>query len=221
MQQSYQVIDRNGWKRDMHCRIFENSVEPQYCISFELDITEFLRGCRALEYSFTLAMIYAVTECASETEEFRYRFLDGKVVLYNRIHTSFTYLEKDEELFKVVNVPMQDSMEAYIEAARKAAEAQKEYFTGPLGNDVYSFSPLPWIFYTHISHTNAGRQGNAVPLFDWGKYLQRDEKTILPFSVQVHHSFVDGVHVGKFAERLQNYLDTYFLLYYNEKNNRR
>lgn len=221
MQRSYQIIDRDGWKRDMHCRIFENSVEPQYCISFELDITEFLRGCREQGYSFTFAMIYAAASCANETEEFRYRFLDGEVVLYDRIHTSFTYLEKGEELFKVVNVPMQNSMGAYVHAALETAKAQKDYFTGPLGNDVYSFSPLPWISYTHISHTNAGRKGNAVPLIDWGKYSERDGKIVLPFSVQVHHSFVDGVHVGKFAGRLQNYLDTCFLLYYNDKNNRR
>lgn len=30
---------------------------------------------------------------------------------------------------------------------------------------------------------------------------------MLPFSVQVHHSFVDGVHIGKLNELLQNYLD--------------
>ena len=84
MQRSYQIIDRDRWKRDMHCRIFENSVEPQYCISFELDITEFLRGVPEQGYSFTFAMIYAAASCANETEEFRYRFLDGEVVLYDR-----------------------------------------------------------------------------------------------------------------------------------------
>ncbi len=133
MQRSYQIIDRDRWKRDMHCRIFENSVEPQYCISFELDITEFLRGCREQGYSFTFAMIYAAASCANETEEFRYRFLDGEVVLYDRIHTSFTYLEKGEELFKVVNVPMQKSMEAYVHAAHETAKAQKIIL------------PVPWV----------------------------------------------------------------------------
>lgn len=40
-----------------------------------------------------------------------------------------------------------------------------------------------------------------------GKYFIRNQKVILPFSVQVHHSFVDGVHIGKLANALQNYLD--------------
>ena len=47
-------------------------------------------------------------------------------------------------------------------------------------------------------------------MIDWGKYFVRGEKVMLPFSVQVHHSFVDGVHIGKLANLLQGYLD-YFV----------
>ncbi|MEL7568599.1 MAG: CatA-like O-acetyltransferase [Dehalobacterium sp.] len=32
---------------------------------------------------------------------------------------------------------------------------------------------------------------------------------MLPFSVQVHHSFVDGIHIGKLANSLQNYLNRF------------
>jgi len=39
----YQVIDRKTWKRNMHCQIFQDSLELQYCISLELDITNFLK----------------------------------------------------------------------------------------------------------------------------------------------------------------------------------
>lgn len=98
-------------------------------------------------------------------------------------------------------------MEAYAAAAAKAAEEQTEYFTGPLGNDVFQFSSMPWVTYTHISHTNSGKKDNATPLFDWGKYFEREGRILLPFSVQAHHSFVDGLHVGKLAEKLQHYLN--------------
>ena len=46
-----------------------------------------------------------------------------------------------------------------------------------------------------------------MPLFDWGKFYERDGRVLLPFSVQVHHSFVDGIHIGQFAEILQDYLN--------------
>lgn len=206
---SYKVIDVTTWKRTLHCQIFRNSIEPSYCVTFELDITDFLAKVRAMELSFTMALIFVVSKCANEIEEFRYRFVDGQIVLYDKIDTAFTYMDKDTELFKVVNVEMQATLEEYVAIATQKAVNQKEYFTGPLGNDVFQFSSMPWISYTHISHTNSGKKDNATPLFDWGKFFERDGKWILPFSVQVHHSFVDGIHIGKLADSLQNYLNRF------------
>ncbi|MBV7276888.1 chloramphenicol acetyltransferase [Clostridium thailandense] len=209
MSSPYKEIDEKNWKRRLHCKIFRDSVEPSFCVTFELDITNFLRKIKEKKFSFTMSLIYAASKCANDIEEFRYRFVDGKVVIFDRIDTAFTYLDKETELFKVVNVEMKDTLEQYVITAKKAAVNQKEYFTGPLGNDVFQFSPLPWISYTHISHTNSGKKDNATPLFDWGKYFEKDGKIILPFSVQVHHSFIDGIHIGKLADSLQNYLNEY------------
>lgn len=202
-------IDEKNWKRAMHCQVFRNSVEPAFCVTFELDITNFLNRIREKKYSFTFTMVYSVSVCANQIEEFRYRFVDGDIVLFDQIDTAFTYLNKETELFKVVNVPLTETLEEYVVLAAKTAEEQQEYFTGPLGNDVFQFSPMPWVTYTHISHTNFGKKDNATPLFDWGKYFQRDGRTLLPFSVQAHHSFVDGLHIGKLADTLQAYLDDF------------
>jgi len=204
---NYKEIDEKNWKRAMHCQIFRNSIEPSYCVTFELDITKFLAKVKEKNYSFSMAFIYTVSKCANEIEEFRYRFVDGKIVIFDKIDTAFTYMNKDTELFKVVNVGMKDTLEEYVIAAKETAENQKEYFVGPLGNDVFQFSPCPWVSYTHISHTNSGKKDTATPLFDWGKFFERNGKIILPFSVQVHHSFVDGMHIGKLADSLQNYLN--------------
>ena len=209
MTSPYQIIDEKNWKRAVHCAVFRNSLEPAFCITFELDITNFLYRIKEENYSFTMAMIYAVSKCANEIEEFRYRFIDGQVALFDKINTAFTYLDKETELFKVVNVPMCDTLEEYVPLAVKTAQEQKEYFTGPLGNDVFQFSPMPWVSYTHISHTNSGKKDNATPLFDWGKFFERNEKIILPFSVQAHHSFVDGLHIGKLYESIQKYLNEF------------
>ncbi len=207
MANSYQIIDEKTWARAMHCKVFRNNVEPAFCITFEMDITNFRNMVKKYEISFTLAMVYAVCKCANEIEAFRYRFVDGNIVLFDKIDTAFTYLNKDTELFKVVNVPMVDDLKEYCKLASKIANEQKEYFTGPLGNDVFQCSSIPWITYTHISHTNSGKKDNATPLFDWGKYYKKDGKILIPISVQAHHSFVDGLHIGQFARKLQKYFD--------------
>ena len=206
------VIDELTWDRATHCMIFRNSIEPAFCVTFEADITRFKTTVKEKGLSFTLAMVYAVCKCANEVEALRYRFLDGKVVLYERIDTAFTYLNKETKLFKVVNVPLIDSLPEYVELASKTAESQQEYFTGPLGNDVFQCSPMPWVTYTHISHTNSGNKDNATPLFDWGKYYEKDGRILIPISIQAHHSFVDGIHIGQFTDTLQKFFDEYQIL---------
>jgi chloramphenicol O-acetyltransferase type B len=81
------------------------------------------------------------------------------------------------------------------------------HFTGPVENNVYQFSALPWITFTHISHTDFGNREKAQPIFDWGKYHEREGKLMMPFAAQVHHAFFDGIHIGKLADKLQRYLD--------------
>ena len=191
----------------MHCAIFRNSVEPAFCVTFTADITKFKRMVKEEGLSFTMAMVYAVCKCANDIEAFRYCFVDGQVVLYDRIDTAFTYLNKDTGLFKVVNVPMLDELQEYCELALKTAAEQKEYFTGSLGNDVFQCSPMPWVTYTHISHTNLGKKENATPLFDWGKYYEKGWKDFDPDFSTGTSSFVDGLHIGQFVEQLQRFLN--------------
>lgn len=202
-----QFIDLATWDRAMHYQVFRDSVQPQYCVTFDVDVTNFLAKTKERGYSFTFSFVYAVTKCADQIEAFRCRFVDGKPAIFETINTSFTYLDKATELFKVVNVPMQERIEDYVALAKETEGKQTEYFAAPMGNDIYQFSSFPWVSYTHISHTDSGRKDNATPLFDWGKFYERNGKVLMPFSVQVHHSFVDGVHIGKMAEILQSYLD--------------
>ena len=202
----YKPIDQNTWKRAQHCAVFKNCPFPQYCVTMDLDVTHFYQRVKECNWSFTFAFQYLTAKCANEIEEFRCRFLNGDAVLYNKIHTYFTYLTQDE-LFKVVRVNMQDTMEEYICAASRAVKEQTQYFAGPPENDVFQFSAMPWVAYTHISHTFNGNPQNAIPLFDWGKFEEKNGRKRMPFSVQVHHSFVDGIHIGKLADSLQKALD--------------
>ena len=205
---SYKIIDEKNWSRAIHCAIFRNYTEPSFCVTFEVDVTNFYKAVKAQNLSFTLSMVYAVCKCGNAIENFRYRFVDGAIVLFDKIDTAFTWLNKETELFKVVNVPLTYSLQSYVALAKEIADSQAEYFTASLGNDVFQCSPMPWLTYAHISHTNSGRKDNATPLFDWGKFRAVDGKLLMPLSVQVHHSFVDGLHIGKFADTLQKYLDS-------------
>lgn len=204
---NYKIIDEKTWSRAIHCAIFRNYIEPNFCVTFEVDVTNFYKKIKAQNLSFTLSMVYSVCKCANDIENFRYRFLDDKIVLFDKIDTAFTLLDKNTELFKVVNVPFVENLQDYVKLAKKISDAQKEYFKAPLGNDIFQCSPMNFLTYTHISHTISGKKDISTPIFDWGKFREVEGKLFMPLSVQVHHSFVDGIHIGKFSERLKKYLD--------------
>jgi len=202
-------INLETWDRALHYQIFKDIPQPHYCVTFNLDISNFLPKVKSKGYSFTFALIYAICECANKIENFRYRFVDDKPVVFDTIDTKFTYMNPETELFKMVAVPMQDSMEKYIILAKETAENQKEYFSPCPWKNFYQFSMIPWISFTHVSHTDGGDNKDATPVFNIGKYYDSEEKILLPFSVKVHHSFVDGIHIGKLADNLQNYMDMF------------
>ena len=81
MANTYQIIDEKTWKRAMHCMVFRNSVEPAFCVTFEVDITKFLKLVKEQEYSFTLAMVYAVCKCANAIEELSCLFQFRHIIL--------------------------------------------------------------------------------------------------------------------------------------------
>lgn len=66
MANKYEIIDEKNWNRAMHCAIFRNSIDPAFCVTFEIDITNFLAKVRKKNLSFTLSMVYAVCKCANE-----------------------------------------------------------------------------------------------------------------------------------------------------------
>ena len=40
----------------------------------------------------------------------------------------------------------------------------------------------------------------------WGFDIKQNERTLLPFSVEVHHSLMDGLHVGRYIARIEEML---------------
>lgn len=62
--------------------------------------------------------------------------------MFDKTDTAFTYLNKRTQIFKVINVPMRNTKKEYVELAAHTAEEQKDYFTRPLGNDVFQCLPM-------------------------------------------------------------------------------
>jgi chloramphenicol O-acetyltransferase type A len=207
-------IDTETWERKAHFEFFYRADYPQFNVCMNLDISKFISFVKEKELPFYFAMMFAVMKTVNTIADFRYRIRSGKVVLHDKVHPSFTYLNSKEQsgLFKLVIVDMADNIFDFALNAGEAARNQKEYFppealTGR--DDLIYITCLPWISFTHTSHTISLNRDDSVPRISWGKYFKDGDRLLLPFSVQVNHAVADGYQVGLLVEKLQNYLDNF------------
>ena len=206
-----EYIDMENWKRKEHFKLFHGMDYPHFNICGNLDITHFLQVVKEKKISFYYSMIFAATVVANEIVNFRYRIRDGQVVLHEKIDPSFTYLDAAQgDLFKIVTVKMQDDLFTFVNDAGEKAKKQEEYFhfsNVETRDDLLYITSVPWIAFTSITHAFSMDKNDSAPRVGWGKYFMENDKVLLPLSVQVNHALADGVHVGTYFAKLQEYID--------------
>lgn len=204
------VIDLNRWERTAHFNFFRRMDYPQYNICVNMDITRFLESIKQQDMPFYYAMIFAATHAINEVEEFRYRIRGEQVILHDFVRPSFTDMPVGSDLFKMVTVDMETSMEAFVVKAEEKSRQQQDPFVVrdvEGRDDLIYITCIPWVSFTSLSHTISFNKDDSVPRLAWGKYYNDGNRMLLPFSVQAHHSFVDGIHIGRYVDRLQVYLN--------------
>lgn len=204
-------IDFDTWRRKEHYKFFSGADYPQFNICMNIDITNFLVFVKAKKISFYYGMIYASTFVMNEMEDFRYKIRDGKIILHDTLKPSFIDMDQEDTLFKIVTLDLEEDIITFSNTAKKKSEEQKEYFPklNEIEDDLIYYSCIPWISFTHISNEITINKEDSIPRISWGKYFRNDDKVLLPYSIQVNHSLLDGIHVGKFIQRLQKYLDSF------------
>ena len=205
-----QIIDLQTWERTAHYQFFKRMDYPHYNVCMNIEITNFLRMLESQRLPFYYAMIYAATLAINSAEAFRYRIRGEQVVLHEMVHPSFTDMSEGSDLFKFVTVNMGESLQDFVRTAADVAKNQTEHFVQADGedrDDLIYITCVPWVSFTSLSHTISFNKDDSVPRLAWGKYFQDGEKVLLPFSIQAHHSFVDGIHIGRYVDFLQHYLN--------------
>jgi chloramphenicol O-acetyltransferase type A len=208
------LIEIENWKRKEHFMFFSRMDYPQFNICMDIDVTNFLTFTKSKNLSFYYSMIYASTSVVNLIEDFRYRIRDGKVVLHDKIHPSFTDMnsDKNNDLFKMVTVDLEGDITGFVKKAKEVNASQKEYFRFDKlagRDDLIYITCVPWISFTHISHTITLNRNDSVPRISWGKYYNAGNRILLPFSVQVNHALLDGFHIGKYINDLQSYINDF------------
>jgi len=203
------VIDRETWARREHFALYRVFDHPHFGLSANVDVTAFLPAIRERGGSLTVAMVYVIARAANAIPEFRYRIRGEEVVEHDVVHPGTTILV-NEEMFTFA---MFDYATDYAVFAAKAQEKIAYVREHPSldvdarRDDWLFMTPIPWVSFTSFMHPVHLQPPSSIPLFAWGKFFGDGERLMMPLQAQGHHALMDGLHMGKFYENVQELLD--------------
>ena len=208
---SFRKLDIENWKRKDIYHFFKTYDNPYYNICSKLEVENLYQFCKKENLSFNLALLHSTLLIINNLQEFKLRIEGNEVIEYATINCGSTVLSEDET-FSFCYFNFCESMTEFIENSRKVIDLhlQKKQFD-PRDNvqNLIYFSVLPWINFTSITHAKRFNSGESIPLITFGKLHQIDQVRQIPISVEVNHALVDGIHVGKFLNKLQSFINQF------------
>lgn len=92
---------------------------------------------------------------------------------------------------------------------RPRRPAQTEFITsGPWdGDQLVYFTCLPWFPLTALKNEKDVNPSDSVPRAAWGRWEEEGSRTRLLLSLELNHRLLDGVHVGRFYEALNRWME--------------
>lgn len=202
-------IDLDTWPRRELFEFYRDFDKPYFNVCTRLDVTNLLQElAKHPGVSVALTYHYFILKAANEIEQFRYRLRNGRVLVHDVINGGTT-LMLPNETFTLVYFDYADTFAEFIGPAQRAVEeTKKDGGFRPRHEDDARIhcTTLPWIAFTSFSHARNWRREDSVPKISFGKFIRENDRTLMPFSVEVHHALVDGLHVGRYIERIEEML---------------
>lgn len=202
------TIDLQTWSRREHFKFFNSFDHPHFGLCANVDLTQFLAYIKQNGISFSVAIVYLITRTANAIPEFRYRIRPGAVIEHELVHPSYTILIKDD-LFSFCTLEYMENFPAFAGKAVGQIAFTKEHPAledTPGNDDLLFMTALPWVSFTSFMHPMNLQPADSVPRFAWGKYFEEGGVIKMPLGVQAHHALMDGIHVGRYYEQIQESL---------------
>lgn len=201
-------IDLSTWPRQVQFEFFRNWDYPHFNMCANLDVTRLVPAVKDRNATFTVGLVYAITRVANGIPEFRLRIRGEKVVEHGIVHPSTTILT-DNDLFSFCTMEYSQDFSIFAVEAQERIQLVKlhpEVKNEPGRDDLLYMTAIPWVSFTSFMHPIHLSPVDSMPRFAWGKFFTEESQIKMPLSVQAHHALMDGIHVGKFYQRIQEIL---------------
>ncbi|MCD8217816.1 MAG: hypothetical protein LUD01_07205 [Clostridiales bacterium] len=203
------------WDRENLVKKYAPYSFPYINLGVELDVTDLYHFSKQNGFSFYCAMMHTAVQAALEIKNFRYRIIEKQPMYCEKLDPVFTHIEKGRENFMLIHGDYCDDIREFCrETALKMRQAEVSddhpiKISSEDSAEILYVTCIPWVKYTHFVRTIENPNKDFIPRLSWGKYeTDANGRILMPFSVQVHHALMDGYHVGKYLQRVQEIINS-------------
>lgn len=204
----FHSINFDTWDRKQYFYYFTKMLPTGYSLSIEVDITNTYNLIKKRNKKFFPAYLYLASRLIAEQQEFRIAQVDNQLGYYDVLHPSYACFHEDDKTMSNMWTEYHPEFEQFY---NNYLEDQKLYASNhgilakpempPANNCMIGM--LPWTQFTSYSPIPYTNADYYFPVLQAGKFFQREDRKMMPFSISVHHAVADGYHVGHFLEKFQ------------------
>ena len=199
------LIDMKNYARKAHFDYFNSLAYPYVGVTTEVDITDFRRVTKQKGYNFFHSFLWCAAQAGNMIPEMRHRRAGDGIAEYDFCMTSHTVLRANGTYAYCdlnANCAYRDFLPYAAREQRKVQESGGIDRTPEEEDGLFFISTMTQIAHTAlILPVPIPADGN--PRITWGKFFERDGKTLIPVSLQVNHALMDGLHIARFYQLLE------------------
>lgn len=203
----YTIVDMKKWERKNEYFYFTKINPEVFSVTVQTDVTETYNYAKKNNIKFSSLLMYMITKAVNGIEQFRYGWQHGKLVKYDVVHPSFPLFNKETQNCRILQLTKKDSFSDFNDDYCKIS-ACPDVQDNDFKKNIFTVSMEHRIHFTSFSFSIdvTSPTPNLSPSIITGKYVEKDGRLIMPFSLTVNHIVADGYHASLLFDKVQEYL---------------
>ena len=212
MKRQPRIIDLDSWPRREHYEFFKPYPVPFFSITTSIDVAPLRKLLKERDVSFTVGLLYVLTRAANGVPQFRQRIREESPIEFDRVHPGVTVL-CEGDVFRFSFLTYYDDFDRFARGGAEAMDLTRQgkvlvpesiVEEGWLRDDMLYCTSLPWFPFSGMLHPLGPDPMDSVPRIAWGRFEEQEGKLVMPLNVQAHHAFIDGIHLARFFEKVED-----------------
>jgi chloramphenicol O-acetyltransferase type A len=197
------IIDLDNYNRKELFNSFKDRDIPYFSTTCNIEIRNLKKFVKLRNISFFVSLSYIISVSVNRIPQLRHRIIDGELYEFKIVDPGYTVL-LDDETFSFCDSKFFEDFETYYEYAIARIEEVKNRpdQNNAEKNHMFFITSIPWFSFTSFIHPYDKLYG-SIPIITIGKYFEHGDSWLIPIAMQVHHGVVDGLHVGKYYNCLE------------------